>query len=218
MLVRLCGRRALGLAGLGLALGLALGSGFGCMAAAGSGGGNGDDDAMPEMRTLQVAFEGLESLGDSFVYEGWIIVDDNPVSTGRFAVLADGTANPATFEIDADDAAAATVFILTIEPSVGDDPAPADTHVLAGALEDGSATLTVGHAAALGDDFTSAEGTFILETPSTADLADDFAQGIWWLDPDAGPGPSLVLPELPAGWVYEGWVVGVDGPMSTGRF
>ncbi|MCP4251515.1 MAG: hypothetical protein GY778_31140 [bacterium] len=170
------------------------------------------------MRTLQVAFEGLESLGDDFVYEGWIIVDDNPVSTGRFDVLADGTADPASFEIGTEDAAAATLFILTIEPAVGDDPAPADTHVLAGALEDGAADLTVGHAAALGDDFTGAEGTYILETPSTADVADDFDQGIWWLDPAAGPGPSLVLPELPAGWEYEGWVVGDDGPISTGRF
>ncbi len=34
----------------------------------------------------------------------------------------------------------------------------------------------------------------------------------------AGPGPSLDLPELPAGWVYEGWVVGPDGPVTTGRF
>ena len=33
-----------------------------------------------------------------------------------------------------------------------------------------------------------------------------------------GPGPILDLPTLPAGWVYEGWVVGPDGPVTTGRF
>jgi hypothetical protein len=27
-----------------------------------------------------------------------------------------------------------------------------------------------------------------------------------------------VLPELPEGWVYEGWIAGSDGPISTGRF
>ena len=27
-----------------------------------------------------------------------------------------------------------------------------------------------------------------------------------------------VLPALPAGWIYEGWVVGPEGPVSTGRF
>ena len=35
---------------------------------------------------------------------------------------------------------------------------------------------------------------------------------------DAGPVAGLDIPELPAGWVYEGWVV-IDGqPVSTGRF
>ena len=29
---------------------------------------------------------------------------------------------------------------------------------------------------------------------------------------------SLMLPALPAGWMYEGWVVGPDGPVTTGRF
>ena len=35
--------------------------------------------------------------------------------------------------------------------------------------------------------------------------------------PDGG-GAGLTLPELPAGWVYEGWVAGPDGPVSTGTF
>ncbi|MEM6994920.1 MAG: hypothetical protein AAF721_30690, partial [Myxococcota bacterium] len=41
---------------------------------------------------------------------------------------------------------------------------------------------------------------------------------VWFLDPAGGPGPSLQLPVLPDGWLYEGWVVGADGPISTGRF
>ena len=57
-----------------------------------------------------------------------------------------------------------------------------------------------------------------MESPSTAALKRDYASGIWWLDPAAGPGASLVLPALPAGWIYEGWVVGPEGPVSTGRF
>ena len=64
-------------------------------------------------------------------------------------------------------------------------------------------------AAALGSDFASASGSFLLETPSTAAVASDYASGIWWLDP-AGPSASLVLATLPAGWVYEGWVVGPE--------
>jgi hypothetical protein len=32
------------------------------------------------------------------------------------------------------------------------------------------------------------------------------------------PAPSLELPALPDGWIYEGWVATDDGPISTGRF
>lgn len=180
---------------------------------------DGDDmSGASNTRMLRLEFDGLESLGSGFDYEGWLIVDDAPISTGRFAVDENGQANPAEFEVQADDANSAALFVLTIEPADDDDPGPADTHVLAGAFNEGIAPLTIGHAAALGDDFTTAAGGFVLNTPSTADVADDFDQGIWWLDPAAGPGPSLELPELPVGWLYEGWVVGDDGPVSTGRF
>ena len=168
--------------------------------------------------TLTMSFNGLEDLGPDYVHEGWLIVGGSPVSTGRFAIDGAGDAFPAWFVVDAQDAAGATLFVLTIEPAVGDDPAPSDTHVLAGDLVGGSASLTIGHAAALGDDFSSAAGAFILQTPSTASTPDDYDQGIWWLDPAGGPGATLVLPTLPAGWEYEGWVVGLGGPISTGRF
>jgi hypothetical protein len=171
-----------------------------------------------DMMTLSLSFSGLEPLGDEFVYEGWLLVAGAPVSAGRFSVDADGTPSPGSFEVAAATADAATLYILTIEPAMNDAPEPADTHVLAGAISNGVATLSIGHAAALGTDFAAAVGGFILETPSTSSIADDFAQGIWWLDPAGGPGASLVLPTLPDGWVYEGWVVGDDGPVSTGRF
>lgn len=202
-------------------------------------GGCGDDDATDtttptdmfvpavdmsdpaETRTLGLAFDGLPELGEGYEYEGWIIVDGDPVTTGRFDVV-DGATVPATFEIDAAMADAAAMFVLTIEPSVGDDPAPSDTHVLAGPFESGDADLTIGHMAALGDDFSGAAGTFFLATPTSA-ATDDDAQGIWFIDASSGsPAAGLDLPELPAGWAYEGWVVDVSGdapmPISTGTF
>ncbi|MGB0715829.1 MAG: anti-sigma factor [Phycisphaerae bacterium] len=169
-------------------------------------------------RTLEVSFSNLEPLGEGFVYEGWLIVDDAPVAAGRFSVNEDGEPVPSSFEVNDDDASAASMYVLTIEPDVDDDPAPSDTHILAGAFDGSEADLTVEHGAALGDDFTMAMGSFILDTPTTTEVAEDFDQGIWWLDPSGGPGASLELPELPAGWVYEGWVVGDDGPVTTGRF
>jgi hypothetical protein len=107
---------------------------------------------------------------------------------------------------------------LTIEPSPDNDPAPASTHYLAGDFSGGSATVTVEDPAALGDDFLSASGPYILNTPSTSGDDSDYSSGIWWLDPNAGPGATLDLPTLPDGWVYEGWVVGNSGPITTGRF
>ena len=169
-------------------------------------------------RILSLCFDGLEPLGADFVYEGWLIVAGMPVSTGRFVIDAEGQTLPGHFLVDTDDAADAVAFVLTIEPTVGDPPEPADTHVLAGAWDGSMADLSIDHPAALGDDFTAAAGTYILETPTTAGIAGDYDQGIWWLDPAGGPGPSLTLPALPAGWAYEGWVVNMDGPISTGRF
>jgi hypothetical protein len=166
-------------------------------------------------RQIGVTFSGLEPLGSGYVYEAWLIVDGAPVSGGRFTLNAGQTTVALT--APADQADGATAFVLTIEPAAGDDPAPAKTHVLAGTLSGGGATLSAAHPAALGDDFLDAAGSYILETPSTATVADDFDQGIWYLDP-TGPGASLDLPTLPEGWAYEGWIATAGGPISTGRF
>ena len=172
----------------------------------------------PMPASLGLSFDGLESLGDGFAYEGWILLEEGPVSTGTFTVDADGNLSQDEFSIeDGDMLAAATKFILTIEPSPDSDPAPAATKYLAGDFDGDSATLSVADGATLGDDFTSAAGGFILESPSTASVAEDYASGIWWVNP-ADHSPSLMLPALPEGWAYEGWVVGPDGPVTTGRF
>lgn len=190
-------------AGLGIA---------GCPLAPQPGGG--------DMTNLRVQFTGLESLNAAYVYEGWLLVGGAPVSAGRFTVDADGAATPDTFAVARADADAATVYILTIEPAVGDDPAPSDTHLLAGDFAGNAASLSIAHAAALGSSFAGAAGSFILVTPTTSMIDEDFDQGIWYADPTVadGPGPTLTLPVLPAGWAYEGWVVVGGQPISTGRF
>ena len=121
------------------------------------------------------------------------------------------------FAIDSDQLSKATAYILTIEPSPDSDPAPSDVHILAGDFNGNTAGLTVGHGAALGSDFTAATGGYILATPTNGPLTNENS-GVWWLDPAAGPGPSLMLPILPAGWKYEGWAVINSVPVSTGTF
>ncbi len=170
------------------------------------------DEAEAEDASLTVAFSNLPVLAEGYVYESWLIVDDAPVAAGRFS--AEGDADVALEDVALLDASA---YILTIEPEPDSDPGPSAVHLLAGDFSDGEAQLTSDDARAIGADLETATGNFILETPTTT-LADDYDQGVWFLDPSAGPGPSLSLPELADGWAYEGWVV-LDGtPVSTGRF
>lgn len=170
---------------------------------------------------FDLEFAGLEPLGDGFEYEGWVVVDGEALSTGRFTIAEiDGeseyTAGPvATLE----QAAAGTDFILSVEPTENDDPAPSDAKPLGGAIVDGVAELSVAHPAALGQDFAGATGDFVITTPTTQGTDDDVS-GVWFIElTDDGPVAGLdELPELPVGWVYEGWVVIDDVPVSTGRF
>lgn len=177
----------------------------------------GDDDSSTATNTLTLNLSGLEPLGDDAIYEGWLIVDGAAVTTGTFRVDENGNPSETAFDVDADDLAAATTFVLTIEPFPDSDPAPSKVHILAGDFSGSGASLSVGHGAALGSDFTSATGRYILATPTNGDNNDELS-GVWWLDPAAGPAAGLTLPTLPEGWAYEGWAVIGGTPVSTGTF
>lgn len=172
-----------------------------------------DDDG-----TMDLNITGLEDLGSEAIYEGWIIVDGSPVSTGTFSVDVDGTLSKTSFDVAQEDLDAASTFVLTVEPSPDPDAGPSDVHILAGDISGTSSNLTIAHGAALGNDFSSAAGSYILATPTNADLSDE-ASGIWFLDNSSGaPAVGLTLPTLPAGWAYEGWAVINGTPVSTGTF
>ena len=167
---------------------------------------------------LNLNIQGLAPLGSNAKYEGWIIVNGSPVSTGRFVVNANGGLAPSHFNLNASDLAAATMFVLTIEPNPDPNPAPTATHILAGAFSGNAASLTVAHPAALGNDFSSATGKFLLATPTTSSMADE-DKGVWFIDNSSGMGmPGLNLPVLPAGWKYEGWTLINGIPVTTGTF
>jgi hypothetical protein len=147
-----------------------------------------------------------------------------PVSTGKFNVDGDGVLwdldgnviDNGEFQVGRQ-LGDTTAIVLTIEPDGDTDAIPADTHYLAGSMINGAADLTVGHGAALGDDFLTSKGVYILATPTNGPESDENS-GIWFLTPGSNASVGLFLPDLPAGWAYEGWVV-VDGmPVTTGRF
>jgi hypothetical protein len=177
---------------------------------------NDDDDVMVKDR-LSLNITGLEDLGDDYAYEGWLIVNGKAISAGIFNVDGSGKLSKTSFEIDSDDLNNATAYVLTIEPSPDSDPGPSSVHILAGDFSGAKASLSVGHASAIGSDFSSSTGSYILATP-TDGAGNNENSGVWWLDPSAGPGAGLSLPTLPSGWKYEGWAV-IDGvPVTTGKF
>ena len=176
-----------------------------------------NNDDQDEITTSQITLDidGLEDLGADYMYEGWIIVEGNPITTGVFSVDSEGVLSSSKFDVDKNNLQAATKFVLSIEPTNDSDPAPSETKYLVGDFDGSSAALSTGIIA----DFSSAAGTFILATPtdnSTNDANDE--NGIWWLNPGDTPTAALVLPELPEGWKYEGWVVENGIPITTGTF
>lgn len=179
-----------------------------------------DDDTVMTVSDspLKLEINGLEDLGSSAMYEGWIMVDGTPVTTGTFSVDGNGNMSKTSFDIKMENLDKATAFILTIEPNPDPNPAPSSTHIIAGNFSSNIASLTVAHPAALGNDFMTATGKYILATPTNGANTDENS-GIWFLDLSSGsPGVGLNLPTLPAGWKYEGWTVINGKPVTSGTF
>lgn len=169
---------------------------------------------LPRRYEIRLEVSGLEPLSGAF-YEVWAVHGERKISAGGFNVgedgnLVDGFGHGAVFTSPRDPARADAI-VVTIEPLPDPDPGPSGIVVLEGEPNRDRAKLRF--PARLG----RVAGTFILATP-TDDAADDETAGVWFLDPAAGPGPSLTLPALPDGWVWEGWGVTQGVPLSTGRF
>jgi hypothetical protein len=185
-------------------------------------GTDGMDGAdVPKTATLDFNLNGLEDLGPDYLYEGWIIVNGGPVSTGIFSVNSSGALSKSSFEVDSVMLASATKFVLTIEPNPDSDPTPSDQKLIAGDFNDNSAAVATNVMPGVGD-FSGAAGSFFLRSPTdessgSANNGND-QNGIWFGLPGMPPAANFTLPTLPTGWIYEGWVIGDAGPLSTGTF
>ena len=177
-----------------------------------------DDNNVVTTADLTLHLSGLEELGSDRVYEGWIIVDGAPVSTGTFTSVT----FPQTFTVNAAQLAAATKFVLSIEPAVDPDPDPAATKILAGDFTGDSAQVNsdsvVIDAGSTLTTLSASTGNYILATPTDTDDTNE-SSGVWFLDNSSGMAVAgLELPTLADGWKYEGWVVMDGTPISTGTF
>ncbi len=169
-----------------------------------------------EQATFETNFSGLEDLGPNFKYEGWLIVNGNAKSAGIFTVDASGVVSESSFEIKESDLNNADRYVLTIEPFPDSDAGASSVHILAGDFSGNTANLSVGHGSAIGTDFNTVTGSYILATPTDGPATNENS-GVWFLDP-SGPSASLDLPTLNGGWQYEGWAVINGQAISTGTF
>ena len=170
-----------------------------------------DDNNNPTNSNLTLNLNGLEALGNDFVYEGWIIVDGSPVSTGTFSSVV----FPQIFSVNTTQLNDATTFVLSIEPAIDSDLAPAATKILAGDFTGVSASV---NSNGIVGNFSASTGTYILATPTDLDDTNEDS-GVWFLDNSSGsPVTGLNLPTLTDGWKYEGWAVLNGTPISTGTF
>jgi hypothetical protein len=163
---------------------------------------------------IRLRLEAVEHLEDSF-YELWAIHGNRKISAGSFNVAEDGTlvdgfGHRARF-FSRRNPANADALVVTIEPLPDPDPDPSGIAILSGTPRQNSTRLR------FPVDLSDAGGSFILATPTDEDSSNETA-GVWFLDPDPAPGPSLQLPQLPDGWTWEGWGVTQGTPLSTGRF
>ncbi len=174
---------------------------------------DGDSQPAAPRADLTLKIFDLGELTNNAMYEGWIMVDGEPISTGKFDKLDVG--GQKEFSVVEEDLEKATEFILTIEAPGDNDAIPSDTKILQGKFNGDVADVDTGIIA----DFSDSSGEFIIATPTDED-PDNEEKGIWFLNPNGGnPVAGLKLPTLSKGWKYEGWVVlAEDAPVTTGVF
>lgn len=173
-----------------------------------------DDNTLP----LNLSISGLEDLGPAARYEGWLVVNGTPVSTGTFTVNASGQLSQTSFDVDRIQLENAAAFVLTVEPFPDANPAPSEQKLMGGDFSSSNAALSIGHPAALNTMFSTATGKYVLATPTTTSTTDELS-GLWFLNLMTGsPTTGLSLPALPAGWRYEGWALINGIPVTTGTF
>jgi hypothetical protein len=162
------------------------------------------EDKQDEESLLKLSISGLEALSGSH-YEGWAIFGEEKISTGKFN-LGDKLEFSSSRDLsDADK------IVITIEPDGDTDDVPSGIVLLAGDVANGSASLS------FPVDLSMTAGNYILATPTNGDGTDE-TSGVWFLKLPPPLQAGLLLPQLPGGWVYEGWVVNQGSPITSGRF
>jgi hypothetical protein len=173
---------------------------------------------------FETNISGLPAIADTMTFVGWFQWEDKKTdqkfAEKVFVLDADQNGSIAyTSEKPLRSLQRAKLFYLTVErKSVANDSAlvPSTKKLLSGSFTFAASDLSIGENTG---NLENVNGFFSLATPTNGTNTDELS-GVWFMDSlSTNPVSGLKkLPELYAGWIYEGWVE-INGQMvSTGRF
>jgi hypothetical protein len=195
----------------------------------------------PEPGQFSLALQDLPPLASNHYYEAWIGFpedgsnglarlpstlheDIEHVTLGAFRVAENGEitaldGQAVSFHLaESRDLSLAVEILIAVQAEGDSLPGP---FLLGGAVTEGNRTgvaeLSTSHSDALDAGLTQVGGTFVLATPSDG-LGTNETRGIWFANlTTVPPTPSLELPQLGDGWLYQAWVKHRGEFLSLGR-
>jgi hypothetical protein len=192
-----------------------------------------------QVTKVDLEVNGMQNLGGSFWYEGWLIwgdLNEFHQSVGVFTVNEQGQLSQTAFQTSLGYLQQAQKFLITIEAddvpgyivtsrdeggtTVYDSVEGPSAYQIMGAVFKGNfGSLAAGHLIFFDFEFSQASGTCLLDTPTDTSGSNP-KSGIWFVNKDTSNAivSGLNLPVVVGGWIYEGWV-DVNGVLlSTGSF
>lgn len=174
---------------------------------------------------MQLDVNDLPPLQSGQNYRAWAVLPTRFLGSDLFNFTEEGQYINSTGQfisntfVFTDNIANATKIYISIEDKDASPGSPSSSVVMAGDVVNFEADLSVTHPDALGPEIQSASGVFSLLTPSDTDDTNE-TEGIWFVESISAGNwtQGLTLPDLPEGWMYEGWVEVADTALSTGPF
>jgi hypothetical protein len=179
-----------------------------------------------EEDTLKKYYESIGLVTKNDGYNFWKSVDINMGYVQKMLHLV------TTIEQDTVPGYRITITNTTIDSAQG----PSRNKIIAAKIVANSGLFEIGNEQILDFDFETAQAHYIIDTP-TDTLNTNLKRGIWFVNLDTifteikdtsgivigmdtivEKISGLELPELPAGWFYEGWIIFGNDTVSTGRF
>lgn len=173
-----------------------------------------------EGSTVTISIENLPAISESAQYQAWFFGEN--VSVGKIGILtpdANGKVD-AVYNVKLSEMKKAKYILVTVEAKLHDTliKTPSALRLLAGTIGVNNAPLTADHDLAKKLNFSEVSGKYMLYTP-TDNVQDNEKSGVWFVQMiNNQTAAGLVLPEVPAGCAYQGWITVGGNTLSTGQF